>query len=123
VTGILRACADWRVIAILVAAGAGVVPFAPNPIAAVVPLLIVAACPLLMLVMMRTMSGHASTPTPGQVLDSADRPSQLRERLAAARLEQQRLEWELARLDSVDRVQTADVRGGALAADVRAEPD
>jgi len=115
---ILRACADWRVIAILVALGAGVVAFAPNLIAAAIPLLIVVACPLSMIVMMRAMAGHPSTPSPMQDRQA----SQLRERLAATRLEQQQLERELARLESVDRVQTAEAPGNTQAADGRARP-
>ena len=115
---ILRACADWRVIAILAAVGAGVVVFAPNLIAAAVPLLIVAACPLSMLVMMRAMAGHPSTPSPLQDRQA----SQLRERLAATRLEQRQLERELARLESVDRVQTAEARDSAPSTDGRARP-
>ncbi len=119
---ILRACADWRVVAILVAVGAGVAVFAPNLIAAAIPLLLVAACPLSMLVMMRTMTGQPSNPSPGPGRASGDSPSQLRGRLAVTRLEQQRLERELARLDSGDRVATAEARGNAPAADVGARP-
>ena len=99
---ILRSCADWRVVAILVAVGAGVAVFAPNLIAAAVPFLLVAACPLSMLVMMRTMTGHTSVPSPER--GSGDSPSQLREGLAATQLEQERLERELARREHLDRV-------------------
>lgn len=107
---ILRACADWRVVAILVAVGAGVAVFAPNLIAAAIPLLLVAACPLSMLVMMRTMTGRPSNPSPGPGRASGDSPSQLRERLAVTRLERERLERELARLESADRVPAAETR-------------
>lgn len=105
---ILRACLDWRVLAVLLGVGAGVAAFAPNLIAGAIPLLIVAACPLSMLVMMWTMGRHSSGPhgTPGR--GSTDTPSQLRERLAATRLEQQQLEREIARLDSADDVATAE---------------
>ena len=119
---ILRACADWRVVAILVAVGAGVAVLAPNLIAAAIPLLLVAACPLSMLVMMRTMGGHQSNPSPRLDPAAVDRPAQLREQLVAARLEQQQLERELARLESADRVPTAESRGNAPAADVPARP-
>ncbi len=117
---ILRACADWRVVAILVAVGAGVAVLAPNLIAAAIPLLIVAACPISMLVMMRTMGGqHANASArldPGPV----DRPAQLREQLAANRLEQRQLERELARVESAEGVASIEVRANTAAPDGRA---
>jgi len=119
---ILRACADWRVVVILVAVGAGVAVLAPNLIAAAIPLLLVAACPLSMLVMMRTMTSQQSNQSPRVDPAAVDRPAQLRDRLAAARLEQQHVERELARLESADGVPTAASLGNAPAADVRARP-
>lgn len=116
----LRACLNWRVVAVLVALGAGVAVFAPNRIAAALPLLLVAACPLSMLVMMRTMTGQPANPSPEPVLGSDDRPSQLRKRLAATRLEQKQLERELAIVEATDRVSTAEAGGTAAAADGRA---
>ena len=101
---ILRACADWRVVASLVAVGAGVAVFAPNLIAAAIPLLLVAACPISMLVMMRTMGGQQSNASPRLDPGTVDRTTQLRRQLAATRLEQQQLERELARIESADRV-------------------
>lgn len=103
---LLRACTDWRVIAGLAAVGVGVAVFAPNLIAAAVPLLIIAVCPVSMLVMMRSMGGHPSTPNPLE----QGRPTQLRERLAASRLKQEHLQQELARLEAPARLQPADKR-------------
>ena len=119
---ILRACADWRVIAVLVAVGAGVAAFAPNLIAAALPLLLVAACPLSMLVMMRTMAGHPANPSPEAVLGSDDRPSHLRERLASTRREQERLERELALAEATYRIATAEGPRTTRAADAEALP-
>lgn len=115
---ILRACLNWRVVAVLVAVSAGVTMFAPNLIAAAVPLLIVAACPLSMLVMMRTMTSHQSISSLGRDPRSGDRPSLLRERLAATRLEQQHLEQELARLETAEPVPASETPGSAPAAQV-----
>jgi DUF2933 family protein len=70
---IMRACADWRIVAVLAAAGVAVALIAPNLIAAAIPLLIVAACPIAMLVMMRTLAGHQSTPSQGSDLQADDR--------------------------------------------------
>ena len=116
---ILRACADWRVVAILVAVGAGVAVFAPNLIAAAIPLLLIAACPLSMLVMMRTMGGQQSNASPKLDPGAVDRPAQLREQLAATQLEQQRLERELARVESADHAASVEGRGNATAPEVR----
>ncbi len=114
---ILRACLNWRVIAVLVAVGAGVAVFAPNLIAAAFPVLLVVACPLSMIVMMRTMAGHQSNQSVAPYRGSADWSSQLRERLAATRLEQQELELDLARVESADRVAPAEGREITPAAD------
>jgi hypothetical protein len=119
---ILRACLNWRVVGVLVAVGAGLALLAPNLIAAAFPLLIVAACPVSMLVMMRTMASHQLSPSAGPVQGLGDRPGQLRERLAATRLEQQQLERELARLESAERATRAEARGSTPAADVGAGP-
>ena len=119
---ILTGLSDQRVRAVLVAlaaVGTGLALFAPNMIAGAVPLLIVAACPLSMVVMMRTMGGHQSTPAM-RPDGSGDRESQLRDRLAAAQLEQLGLEHELARLDDRDRAAEAEMRAPASTVDVRA---
>ena len=116
---ILRVCADGRVVAALVAVGAGVALFAPNLVSAAIPLLIVAACPLSMILMMRTMGDHQSKPN--MDMDGfGDRRSHVEDRLAVMQLERLQLERELARLDDGDRVAPAEMRRRAPAADVRA---
>lgn len=50
-------CFNKKVITALVAAGAGVFLVAPSAFYAALPLLILAACPLSMIVMMRGMNG------------------------------------------------------------------
>lgn len=93
-----------------VAVGAGLAVFAPNLIAGAVPLLIVAACPLSMLVMMRMMSGQGSSASQGPGPGADDGASVLREQLTAVRLEQDRLERELARLETADRGRAPEAR-------------
>ena len=113
----LRTPADWRVVTVLVAIGVAVALVAPNVISAAIPLLIVAACPLSMVVMMRSMGGHE----PSRVGDpnrSRDRRGQLQDRIAAMQLEQLHLEQELARLDDADDRVTGEA-GAAAPADVR----
>ncbi len=53
----MKMCFNWKVAAGLTAAGVAVFAFAPNLIGAALPLLIIAACPLSMVVMVRAMSG------------------------------------------------------------------
>lgn len=53
-------CFNKKVIGFLAAAGLAVYLFAPNLIGAALPLLLVAACPLSMMFMMRGMSGGQS---------------------------------------------------------------
>jgi len=48
-----RLCLDWRVLAVLAVVGLGVWALVPGLIGAVLPLLLVAACPLSMLLMLR----------------------------------------------------------------------
>ena len=112
---ILRRLADWRVIAVLVAIGAGVAFLAPNMVATAIPLLVVAACPLSMVVMMRSMGSRETHPNPSPD-GSADRRSQLQDQLAASRHEQVQLEQELARLETAEPA----VEGAAPSADVAA---
>lgn len=96
---LLKACYDWRVITALGAVGVGVILLAPNLIGAALPLLLVAACPLSMMVMMKTMGGHQAGADPATATP-ADRAEQIRTELAASRLKQQRLTNELEQLDS-----------------------
>lgn len=57
----LRMCFDKRVIGGLILIGAAVFIFAPNLFAAALPLLFVAACPLSMLLMAKSMTSGAKT--------------------------------------------------------------
>ncbi len=56
-------CINWKVVAGLAVAGLGVYALAPNLIGAALPILVLAACPLSMVVMMRAMSGRGSCDT------------------------------------------------------------
>lgn len=53
----MKTCFNWKVAAGLTAAGLAVFASAPNLIGAALPVLIIAACPLSMVVMMGAMSG------------------------------------------------------------------
>ena len=53
---LLKACLDWRVLVALALVGLGIWLLAPGAVAAALPVLVLAACPLSMVLMMRTMS-------------------------------------------------------------------
>ncbi len=85
-------CLNWKVIAALGAVGVGIYLVAPGVAAAAVPLLVLAACPLSMLLMMRAMgtTGRCTTShdAPGPAAD-ADEVARLRAEVEALRAERQ----------------------------------
>lgn len=115
---LLRACYDWRVLTGLGGLGIAIYLVAPGLVAAAIPLLLVAACPLSMLLMMKAMSAQpkSSDVRPGRVGD--DRVSRLHEELAELGRQQRRLEGELHAIgaarpddsDAGDAVATAPTR-------------
>ena len=60
-------CVNWKVVAALAVVGLIVGVVAPRLLLGAIPLLILAACPLSMLFMMRSMQGGHSSPQPLQV--------------------------------------------------------
>lgn len=54
----VKARLGWTVLAVLAAAGMGLYVFAPDLMAAALPILLLVACPLSMLVMMKNMQGN-----------------------------------------------------------------
>lgn len=77
-------CVNWKLIGGVAAVAVGLVLFAPGPIAALAPLLVVAVCPLSMWFMMRHL--HGSSP---HVTDATDRTEIARLRSEVAELRQQ----------------------------------
>ncbi len=53
----MKMCLNWRVLAGLGAVGVGIYLVAPNLVAAALPILLLAVCPLSMLLMMKGMQG------------------------------------------------------------------
>ena len=82
-----------RLVSILAVAGLAVAVLAPSLVAATIPLLLVAACPVSMFVMMRSMSGHERKQAPDA---SPERTSDLRRELSDLAERHKRLEAELA---------------------------
>lgn len=98
---LLRACLDPRILVGLAVVGIAIAVLAPGLVGAAFPLLLVAACPLSMVVMMLAVR------QPGQgspVPDSgADRSRDLRRELLDLKARQRGLETELAALEGSDR--------------------
>lgn len=96
-------CLNWKVLAGLVALGIGIWVVAPNLVVAAAPLLLFAACPLSMWLMMRAMSGGQhkdateppGTPAPAQEATETARPRDL----AALKAQHARLTAELDALE------------------------
>jgi L-asparagine transporter-like permease len=81
-------CLNWKVIAALAAVGIGLYVLAPGLAGAALPLLVVAACPLSMLLMMRAMGSMGSCkPEDDTTSANADELAQLRAEVAALRAE------------------------------------
>jgi hypothetical protein len=56
----LKMCLNWKVVAALAAVGVGIYLVAPHLVAAAIPYLILAICPLSMMLMMWGMQEHGS---------------------------------------------------------------
>jgi hypothetical protein len=84
----LKMCLNWKVLASLAAVGVGVYLFAPGLLAEAVPILLVAACPLSMLLMMWGMQRsheqrQQTSQEPDGGLTREERIAQLRTQQAA----------------------------------------
>lgn len=104
---ILRMCYDWRVLTGLAALGVGVFLVAPGIAAAALPLLILAACPLSMMLMMKSMGGqsmadHQAPAAEAPSAPAGDRVAALRAELTELGRRQERLAAELAVIDADD---------------------
>jgi hypothetical protein len=84
----LKMCLNWKVLASLAAVGVGVYLFAPGLLAEAVPILLLAACPLSMLLMMWSMQrsqgqGQQTPEDTDAGLTREERIAQLRAQQAA----------------------------------------
>lgn len=125
-------CFNWKVYAGLGAVALGVLALAPGQFWGVLPLLIVAACPISMLLMMRGMQGGqcATQPaTEGATVTQAAPASvgreaqlaELRERLTAVQARRDELAAEVARLETAGTPIVREAEAVARAAAERAE--
>jgi UPF0716 family protein affecting phage T7 exclusion len=80
---ILGTCLNWKVIGTLVAVAGGVLLLAPGLAAGVIPLLLLAICPLSMLLMGRMMmNGHEEPERSAKVSARGEQSPEVREELA-----------------------------------------
>lgn len=127
-------CMNWKVLAGLAAVGLGVWIVAPELAGAALPLLLIAACPLSMLLMGRgMMGGQCSTPTQqaappertGQpVAVQLTRDEQLAEvksQLTILEVRQQAIAREIAELERADGTVVREAEAVARAADARSQ--
>lgn len=104
---LLRACLNWKVIAGLALVGVGVWAVAPNLLVAALPILLIAVCPLSMVLMMRSMRGDQHG-APAQRSDGVDGKGSAREeqladltnQLEQSRSQQEAIAHEIAKRDA-----------------------
>jgi hypothetical protein len=99
----LKMCLNWKVLAGLAAAGAGISFLAPGLAVAILPFLVLAVCPLSMMLMMWSMRGNG------------DRESGLtrKERLARLKEQQTALEEKIAALEKTEDPKNVGARSDA----------
>lgn len=100
---VLRACYDWRVLTALAALGIGIYFVVPGLVAAALPLLVLAACPLSMLLMMKAMGGPQAPSSSAPGAGGVDRVAVLRRELATLGQRQEQLAEELRAIEAAPR--------------------
>lgn len=97
---LVRACYDWRGLTALGVLGIGIYVVAPGLIAAAIPLLLLAVCPLSMLLMMNAMSGQQpSSGRPAEPIGEAHE-AVLRQELMELERRQEQLSGELRAIET-----------------------
>ena len=96
----LGICLNWKIVAGLVAVGLGVLVLVPNLLGTVLPILLVAACPLSMLVMMWSMRGGHGAAQPAMSSPAAADEQPYQERLAVLKAQHEAMGREIAQLEA-----------------------
>lgn len=125
-------CFNWKVVAGLAAAGLGIWAVAPNLVGAALPLLLLAACPLSMFLMMRGMGGGqcANQPQGSSQPRGTDQPArhglmpdeqlaELKDRAAGLQQQHETIVREIARLEASNVPVVREAEAVARAADAR----
>ena len=122
---LLGMCLNWKVLAGLAVVGLIVLVVAPQFIWAALPILLVAACPLSMLFMMRGMAGirNATTQMQGDQLPVGltrnERLEELQSRMASMQDEQEAIARQIAEIESPEVPIVSEAEAVAHAADER----
>lgn len=113
-------CVNWKVIAGLAVLGVGVWLWVPDLAAVALPLLLVAACPLAMLLMMRGMQDGQRTSQPATAVQPTPATMSRDDQLAELRAQHQAIGRRIAALEAegppltaLPGPQAADVSGTA----------
>ena len=121
----MKLCFNWRVVG-LAAVGLGIWALAPNLVGAALPLLLLAACPLSMLLMMRGMQGGQCASQPAQTSQPArvpltreERVAELKAQLTSAQVQQAAIAREIARLEAESVPAVREAEAVARAAEER----
>lgn len=120
----MKMCLNWKVVAGLAAVGIGVALLVPNALAAALPLLVLAACPLSMIVMMGAMGGMGMkgkqcASEPGRESAPLGQRSH-GEELVGLKVQHELLGRQIARLERSDGPAVREAESAARAADERA---
>ncbi len=127
---LLGRCLNWRVVAGLAVVGVIVLVVAPQFLWAALPLLIVAACPLSMLFMMRGMAASRSQASsqpslmqgdslPAESLSRDERLAELQSRLSNVQAESEAIARQIAEIESPEIPVISEAGSVARAADER----
>ena len=94
----LRMCLNWKVLTGLGVVALGIGTLAPGAFGRALPLLLLAACPLSMMFMMRSMSGGSHGAPPASGAPESEDMTTLRARQSELAAEQEQVSERLARL-------------------------
>lgn len=102
----LKMCLNWKVMAALAAVGAGLFVFAPSLAAAALPVLVLAICPLSMLLMMGAMNnmGNDSQSGAACAMGGNQKPQSREEELVQLEAQQRELASKIAQLEAAPDV-------------------
>lgn len=123
-------CLNWKVLVGLAAVGLAIWVVVPNLVGAALPLLILAACPLSMLLMARGMQGGQCSTPPTRPSEQASRPvgmrltrdeqlAELKAQLTILQTRQQAIAREIAELEAASAPAVREAEAVARAADER----
>ena len=111
----LKMCLNWKVMAALAAVGVGIFTLAPGLAAAALPVLVLAICPLSMLLMMGAMNniGNGSQSGATRTTGGNRKPRSRDEELAQLEAQQQELASKIAVLGAEAEIRSEGRHGAA----------